>query len=107
MTRTVEASKALNHVKETVVVIAGSGICAGGRIKHQLVKNISRSEGTILFVGYRAIGTLSRHIMEDSERVRVLGEIYPLRAKAVQINGKGGNFSESQGCFRMEASNSW
>lgn len=87
MIHTVEDSKAINHIKGTVMIIAGSGMCTGGRIKHHLVTNISRPETTILFVGYQAIGTLGREIVDGTARVRILGQYYPVRARIAQIHG--------------------
>ncbi|MFO8143615.1 MAG: MBL fold metallo-hydrolase [Dehalococcoidales bacterium] len=87
MVSSVEESKAINHIKGTVMVIAGSGMCVGGRVKHHLVANISRVASTILFVGYQASGTLGRQIVEGKRRVRILGKKYPVRANIVQING--------------------
>ncbi|MBM4446514.1 MAG: MBL fold metallo-hydrolase [Chloroflexi bacterium] len=85
--RTAEESKAINRIKGTVIIIAGSGMCTGGRIKHHLVTNISRKESTILFVGYQAVGTLGREIVGGAEKVRILGQHYPVKARVVQING--------------------
>jgi metallo-beta-lactamase family protein len=87
MVQTVDESKALNHIKGTVMIIAGAGMCTGGRIKHHLVTNISRRESTILFVGYQAIGTLGRQIVDGARRVRILGQSYPVRARIAQIEG--------------------
>ncbi|UCE18993.1 MAG: MBL fold metallo-hydrolase [Gemmatimonadota bacterium] len=87
MTRTVKESKAINHIKGTVIVIAGAGMCTGGRIKHHLVNNISRPESTILFVGYQAVGTLGRHIVNGAKEVRILGETYRVNANIIQIHG--------------------
>ncbi len=87
LVRTVDESKAINHIKGTVIIIAGSGMCNGGRIKHHLVTNITRPESTILFVGYQAIGTLGRQIVDGAERVRILGQYYPVRAKIAQLQG--------------------
>jgi len=87
MTQTVDESKALNHIKGTIMVIAGSGMCTGGRVKHHLVANISRRDSTILFIGYQAIGTLGRHIVDGAKKVRILGQHYPVRARIEQIHG--------------------
>jgi metallo-beta-lactamase family protein len=69
------------------MVIAGSGMCTGGRIKHHLVNNITRPESTIMFVGYQATGTLGRQIVDGEKKVRILGRNYPVKAKIVRING--------------------
>ncbi len=87
MVQTVDESKAINHISGTVMVIAGSGMCTGGRVKHHLVTNISRRESTILFVGYQAIGTLGRQIIDGARKVRILGQHYPVRARIAQIHG--------------------
>jgi len=87
MTQTTDESKAINHISGTVMIIAGSGMCAGGRVKHHLVTNISRRESTILFVGYQAIGTLGRHIIGGAKKIRILGQHYPVRARIEQIHG--------------------
>jgi metallo-beta-lactamase family protein len=87
MVRSVEDSKEINYIRGSVIIIAGSGMCTGGRIKHHLVNNISRPASTILFVGYQATGTLGRHIVDGSKEVRILGKHYPINARIVQING--------------------
>ena len=87
MVETADESKALNHISNTIMIIAGSGMCTGGRVKHHLVTNITRPESTILFVGYQAIGTLGRKIVDGAKRVRILGQQYPVRARIAQIHG--------------------
>jgi metallo-beta-lactamase family protein len=87
MVHTTEESKALNNIKSTVMIIAGAGMCNGGRIKHHLVNNISRPESTVLFIGYQAACTLGRQIIDGAHKVRILGQIYPVRAKIVEIHG--------------------
>ena len=87
MVETAEQSKAINHIKGTVMVIAGSGMCTGGRIKYHLVNNITRGESTIMFVGYQAVGTLGRRIVDGEKQVRILGQQYPVKAKVVRIHG--------------------
>ncbi|MHC4739261.1 MAG: MBL fold metallo-hydrolase RNA specificity domain-containing protein [Planctomycetota bacterium] len=87
MAGTADASKAINDAKGTVMVIAGSGMCTGGRVKYHLVNNITRPECTIMFVGYQAIGTLGRSIVDGIEKVRILGVKRPVKAKIVRIHG--------------------
>ncbi len=99
MVRTVDESKAINHIVGTVVVIAGSGMCTGGRIKHHLVTNIIRPESTVLFVGYQAAGTLGRSIVDGAKEVRILGQEYPVRARVVQIGGFSAH-ADRNGLFR-------
>ncbi len=84
-TRTAEQSKGINHIRGTSVILAGSGMCTGGRIKHHLVQNLSRSESTLLFVGYQASGTLGRQLRDGAPEVRVLGQTLPVRARIESI----------------------
>jgi metallo-beta-lactamase family protein len=86
-TRSAEESKAINRINGSVVVIAGAGMCTGGRIKHHLARNITRKESTILFVGYQAQGTLGRQILDGARTVRILGEVLPVRARVERIAG--------------------
>ncbi len=87
MARTVDQSKAINHIKGTAIIIAGAGMCTGGRIKHHLKNNISRPESTILFVGYQAVGTLGRVIQDQPAEIRLFGEMLPLRARIEKLSG--------------------
>jgi metallo-beta-lactamase family protein len=87
MTPTAHDSKAINYIRGTVIIIAGSGMCTGGRVKHHLVNNIARQECTVLFVGYQAEGTLGREIVEGAGEVRILGKIHPVKAHIAQVHG--------------------
>ena len=87
MAGTHEQSKAINNIKKSIMVLAGSGMCTGGRIKYHLVNNITRPESTIMFVGYQADGTLGRQIVDGASEVRILGNMYPVRARIVKIHG--------------------
>ena len=86
-TQTSTESKAINHIRGTAIIIAGSGMCTGGRIKHHLVNNIERPESTVMFVGYQAVGTLGRRIVQGEKEVRILGETRQVKARIVQIHG--------------------
>jgi metallo-beta-lactamase family protein len=85
--KTIEESKAINSIRRSVIIMAGSGMCTGGRIKHHLRYNISRPESTILFVGYQARETLGRQILEKASQVRLFGQLLPVRARVAKING--------------------
>ena len=87
LVKSVDESKTLNYIKGTAIIIAGSGMCTGGRIKHHLAANISRRESTILFVGYQAEDTLGRQIAGGAREVRILGEKHPVKARVVQMGG--------------------
>jgi len=86
-TRSAEQSKAINRVRGTAIVIAGSGMCTGGRIKHHLAQHISREESTVLFVGYQAVGTLGRQILDGAETVRLFGSEHTVRARIARVRG--------------------
>ena len=96
LVRTVNESKAIGHLSKPAIIIAGSGMCTGGRIKYHLVDNISRPESTILFVGYQASGTLGRRIVEGAEEVRILGRFHKVRARVAQIHGFSGHADRDQ-----------
>jgi metallo-beta-lactamase family protein len=85
--QTTEESKAIKSIKGSVLIIAGSGMVTGGRIKHHLVNNITRPESTILFIGYQAQGTPGRRLLDGAKQLRLLGHTYPVRAQVVQIHG--------------------
>jgi metallo-beta-lactamase family protein len=87
MTRTVDESKAINRIKGTAAILAGSGMCTGGRIKHHLANNIERPECTILFVGYQARNTLGRTISSGAREVRIHGQLLAVRARIARISG--------------------
>jgi metallo-beta-lactamase family protein len=87
MTRSTEESMTINAIKSGAVIIAGSGMCSGGRIHHHLKNNIWRPECHLVIVGYQAIGTLGRRIVDGVEKIRLWGEYYPVRAKVHTIGG--------------------
>jgi metallo-beta-lactamase family protein len=79
-------SIALKHVRGAVI-IAGSGMCTGGRIRHHLRHNLWRREASVIFVGYAAGGTLARQIIEGAEVVRVMQEEVEVNAEIYTIGG--------------------
>ena len=87
ITGTSDESKRINHITETVIIIAGSGMCTGGRIKHHLINNITNPKNTIMFVGYQAEGTLGRIILDGKKEVRIHGQNHQVKARITRING--------------------
>ena len=80
-------SVALNNVRGGAVIMAGSGMATGGRVRHHLKHNISREECSVIFVGFAAKGTLARQIIDGQNPVHILGDDIPVRARIHTING--------------------
>ncbi|QAA76861.1 MAG: Metallo-beta-lactamase family protein, RNA-specific [Candidatus Bipolaricaulis sibiricus] len=85
-TLTRQASKKIGE-NSGAIIIAGSGMCTGGRILYHLRDNLPRPESALVFVGYQAVGTLGREIEDGASRVEVLGSIVPVRASVHKIEG--------------------
>jgi metallo-beta-lactamase family protein len=87
--RSVAQSKAINRVRGTAVIMAGAGMCTGGRIKHHLERNLPREESAVIFVGYQSQGTLGRDIANarPGDSVRIFNHAVPVRASISQISG--------------------
>jgi len=87
LTKTPDQSRKINSIESQAIIIAGSGMCTGGRIKHHLKHNIWRKEASIVFVGYQAEGTLGRNIVDGNKVVKIFDESYRVRAKVYTIGG--------------------
>lgn len=86
-TRETAASMALNRIGGGAVILAGSGMCTGGRVLHHLKHNLWRSDCSIVFVGFAAHGTLARRIIDGVAVVRIYREEIPVRARIYTIGG--------------------
>lgn len=86
-TRETADSIALNRVKGGAVIMAGSGMCTGGRVRHHLKQNLWRSNCSIVFVGFAAHGTLARRIVDGAEYVKIFGEEIRVGASVHTIGG--------------------
>ncbi len=91
MVRTVTESQRLNNLRENAIIISASGMCEAGRILHHLKNGISRPNNTVLFVGYCAANTLGRRIMDGALEVRILGDLYPVRARIRSLDSFSGH----------------
>jgi len=86
-----EESRKINSDKTPKIIIASSGMCEGGRIRHHLKYNLWRPESTILFVGYQAYGTLGRRIADGADKVEILGDEVACNAEIAMLTGKSGH----------------
>lgn len=87
LARTAADSMAINKIRGGAVIMAGSGMCTGGRIRHHLKHNLEYGNASVVFVGYQSVGTLGRQIVDGAKQVRVLGEDMAVRARVYTING--------------------
>lgn len=83
----VSESKKLNRIKEPCIIIAGSGMCNGGRIKHHLRNHVGERNSTVLFVGYQAKGTLGRKIRDGYKKIKIYGKWYDVKVNLESIGG--------------------
>ena len=84
---TVDDSRRINEIKSQAVIIAGSGMCQGGRVVYHLIHNLHREECSVIFAGFQARGTLGRKIVDREKEVHILGRTVPVRAKIYTIGG--------------------
>jgi metallo-beta-lactamase family protein len=89
--RGVDESKAINEMKGPAIIMATSGMCTAGRIKHHLAQYIGNPACTILFVGYQSQGTLGRQILDGNPEVRIHGLSRLVKARIAQIQGISGH----------------
>ncbi len=86
-TESVEDSIFLNSIRQGAVIVAASGMCEAGRVRHHLRHNLGRSECGVLFTGYQAAGTLGRRIVDGARTVSLFGEAVAVRASVHTLGG--------------------
>jgi metallo-beta-lactamase family protein len=87
LTRSPEESRVINRLHSGAIIIAGSGMCNGGRILHHFRHNIDRRETHVLFTGFQPPGTLGRRIIDGADTIRIFKETYQVRATTHTIGG--------------------
>lgn len=96
---TSDESRAINFDEHYKVILSASGMCDAGRIKHHLKHNLWRENSTIVFVGYQAVGTLGRALLEGAKDVRLFGEEIHVSAEIVRLSGISGH-ADNEGLMR-------
>lgn len=86
-TQSAKESMALNKIKSRAIIVAGSGMCEGGRIGHHLKHNLWRPECSVVFVGFQARGTLGRQIVDGAKEIKIWGEEIAVRSRVWTIGG--------------------
>jgi len=95
LAETPEQSKQINEVTGTCMIIAGSGMCTAGRIVHHLRHNLWRPETSLVIVGYQAVGTLGRQLVEGAGFVKIWGETIAVKAKIYSLGGFSAHAGQS------------
>ena len=88
---TSDESKMINFIEKPKVIISASGMCDAGRIRHHLKHNLWRPECTVLFVGYQAVGTLGRRLLEGERNIKLFGEDIEVHARIESLHGVSGH----------------
>jgi len=86
-TGSVDESRALNTIQSGAMILAASGMCTAGRIKHHLRHGLPRPENAVLITGFQAQGTLGRRLVDGARRVRIFGDDIPVRASIHTLGG--------------------
>lgn len=96
LTEDVEASMAINRIRGGAIIIAGAGMCSGGRIRHHLKYNLWRQQNHLLFVGFQAAGTLGRMLVDGAKKVKLFGEEIAVKAEVHTLGGFSAHAGQSQ-----------
>ncbi len=94
--KSAKESKAINEIRKNAIIISASGMCTGGRILHHLYHRLPRESDTVLFVGYQAVGTRGRKILDKEPTIRIFGQNVPLNCNVRQITGLSAHADRSE-----------
>jgi metallo-beta-lactamase family protein len=93
---TPENSMAVNNIKKGAIILAGSGMCTGGRIRHHFKQRIWDSRNTVIFCGYQAQGTLGRLLVDGKQSIKVFNETYVVKAQIETLGGFSAHAGQSE-----------
>ncbi|MDP2632650.1 MAG: MBL fold metallo-hydrolase [Candidatus Curtissbacteria bacterium] len=96
ITSTVEESKSINNAPVPKIIIAGAGMMNGGRILFHLQKYIEDSKNSILIVGYQAVGTLGRRLVDGEHEIKIFGKKYDVGAQVHKIGSYSAHADQPQ-----------
>lgn len=91
-----EESMAINRIKGGAIIIAGSGMCTGGRIRHHFKQRIWDNRNTIIFTGFQARGTLGRILVDGAKNIKIFNEEYVVKARIETLGGLSAHAGQSQ-----------
>ena len=91
-----EESMAINRIKGGAIIIAGSGMCTGGRIRHHFKQRIWDERNTLIFTGYQAQGTLGRILVDGAKTIRLFGEEYVVKARVETLGGLSAHAGQTE-----------
>ena len=87
MAASTDESMAINRIKGGAIIIAGSGMCTGGRIRHHFKQRIWDDRNTVVFTGYQARGTLGRILVDGARNIKMFGDDYVVKARIETLGG--------------------
>ena len=87
MAASTDESMAINRIKGGAIIIAGSGMCTGGRIRHHFKQRIWDNRNTVVFTGYQARGTLGRILVDGARNIKMFGDDYVVKARIETLGG--------------------
>jgi metallo-beta-lactamase family protein len=94
-TRSPEESMTINDIESGAIIIAGSGMCTGGRILHHLKNNVWREQCHLVIVGYQGVGTLGRRLVDGADDIKLWGHEYRVRIQLHTIGGLSAHADQS------------
>ncbi len=94
LSKSADQSRAINRLNGGAIVLAGSGMCNGGRILHHFKHNLWRPETQVLFVGYQANGSLGRRLVDGKSKIKIHGETIKVAAKIHTVGGMSAHGDE-------------